>query len=75
MKGSLTFALFGGRTDEESMCRVKLDDDHQAFDSLVKRWEDPIRNLCARMLGDAHRGEDLKQDTFLRVLIIRERTG
>jgi RNA polymerase sigma-70 factor, ECF subfamily len=67
MKGSLTFALFGSRTDEESMCRVKLEDDHQEFDRLVKRWEEPIRKLCARMLGDAHRGEDLKQDTFLRL--------
>jgi len=49
------------------MWRVKLYDDHQAFDRLVKRWEEPIRRLCARMLGDAHRGEDLKQETFLRL--------
>src|SRR5258708_29073616 len=67
MKGALTFALFGSRTDEEAMCRVKLEDDHQEFDRLVKRWEEPIRKLCARMLGDTHRGEDLKQDTFLRL--------
>ena len=49
------------------MCRVKLYDDHQDFDRLVKRWEEPIRRLCARMVGDPHRGEDLKQDTFLRL--------
>jgi len=67
MKGILTFPRFGQRTDEEAMWRVKLHDDHEDFDRLVRRWEEPIRNLCARMLGDPHRGEDLKQDTFLRL--------
>jgi RNA polymerase sigma-70 factor (ECF subfamily) len=67
MKGILTFPFLGGWTDEEAMCRVKLYDDHQAFDQLIKRWEDPIRRLCSRMVGDTHRGEDLKQDTFLRL--------
>jgi len=67
MKGIFTFSLLGPHTDEEAMWRVKLYDDHQAFDRLVKRWEEPIRKLCTRMLGDPHRGEDLKQDTFMRV--------
>jgi RNA polymerase sigma-70 factor (ECF subfamily) len=49
------------------MWRVKTHDDHQEFARLVKRWEEPIRRLCIRMTGDAHRGEDLKQDTFLRL--------
>ena len=49
------------------MCRVKLYDDDHEFDRLVRRWETPIRRLCTRMLGDPHRGEDLKQDTFLRL--------
>jgi len=49
------------------MWRVKIYDDHEDFDRLVKRWEEPIRRLCSRMVGDPHRGEDLKQDTFLRV--------
>ncbi len=49
------------------MCRVKRHDDHCEFARLMKRWEEPIRRLCTRMLGDAHRGEDLKQDTFLRL--------
>jgi RNA polymerase sigma-70 factor, ECF subfamily len=55
------------RTDEEAMWRVKMRADHQEFARLVRRWEGPIRRLCARMLGDAHRGEDLKQDVFLRL--------
>ena len=49
------------------MWRVKMHDDHQDFARLVKRWEEPIRRLCTRMTGDPHRGEDLKQDTFLRL--------
>lgn len=67
MKGILTFSLLSARTDEEAMWRVKLYDDHQDFDRLVKRWEEPIRRLCTRMIGDPHRGEDLKQETFLRL--------
>jgi len=55
------------RTDEEAMCRVKSHDDHGEFDRLVARWEQPIRRLCARMSGDVHRGEDLKQETFVRL--------
>jgi len=67
MKGILTLPFLGAKTDEEAMCQVKLHDDHHEFDRLVKRWEQPIRRLCSRMVGDSHRGEDLKQDTFLRL--------
>lgn len=49
------------------MWRVKTRDDHNEFARLVRRWEEPIRRLCARMTGDPHRGEDLKQDAFLRL--------
>jgi RNA polymerase sigma-70 factor (ECF subfamily) len=55
------------RTDEEAMLRVKTHDDHREFARLVERWEAPIRRLCARMLGDLHRAEDIKQETFLRL--------
>jgi len=67
MKGILAFPFLESRSDEEAMWRVKLYDDHQDFDCLVKRWQEPIRRLCTRMTGDAHRGEDLKQEAFLRV--------
>jgi len=55
------------RTDEQAMWRVKMDDDAEAFADLVARWEKPIQRLCARMLGDIHRGEDLTQEAFARV--------
>jgi RNA polymerase sigma-70 factor, ECF subfamily len=54
-------------TDEQAMWRVQMQDDHGAFAELVRRWEEPIRHLCARMTGDEHRGEDLAQETFVRV--------
>lgn len=54
-------------TDEQAMWRVQTQDDHRAFARLVDRWEQPIRRLCARMTGDVHRAEDLKQEVFARV--------
>ncbi len=49
------------------MWRVRIHTDHQEFAGLVRRWQEPIRRLCARMTGDPQRGEDLKQDTFMRL--------
>ena len=49
------------------MCRVRQYDDHLEFARLLKRWEEPIRRLCSRMIGDPDRGDDLKQDIFLRL--------
>jgi len=60
-------SLLFSTTDEQAMWRVKTEDDHRAFAQLVARWEEPIRRLCARMTGDPHRGEDLKQEAFARV--------
>src|SRR2546430_10416809 len=59
-------ALFS-MTDEQAIWRVQTQDDHHAFAQLVERWEEPIRRLCARMTGDPHRAEDLKQEAFARV--------
>ena len=53
-------------SDEQAMWRVQTQDDHRAFGLLVQRWEGPIHDLCTRMTGDAHRAEDLKQETFGR---------
>src|SRR5208337_1167889 len=67
MKGIYSLSLLCSRTDEDAMWRVKMHDDHEQFARLVRRWEQPIRRLCTRMTGDAGRGEDLKQETFLRL--------
>ena len=70
-KRSLIWSLFG-LTDEQAMWRVQTQDDPQAFGQLVERWEEPILRLCTRMTGDAHRGEDLKQEAFARVFVGRK---
>lgn len=59
-------------TDEQAMWRVKMDDDPQAFARLVQRWQGPIQRLCIKMLGDAHRAEDLTQEAFARVFARRK---
>ena len=64
-KKNILAALFS-MTDEQAMWRVHTADDYEAFARLVERWDGPIRELCRRMLGDAHRGEDLKQEAFAR---------
>ena len=65
------FSLFS-ISDEQAIWRVQMQDDAEAFAMLVKRWEGPIQNLCTRMLGDAHRGEDLAQEAFARVFAKRK---
>ena len=67
-KGLLsTLSALFSVTDEQAMWRVQTQDDHRAFALLVERWEQPIRRLCARITGDPHRAEDLKQETFVRL--------
>jgi RNA polymerase sigma-70 factor (ECF subfamily) len=58
--------------DEQAMWQVRMHDDARAFAQLVRRWERPIQRLCARMLGDSHRGEDLAQEVFARLFAKRK---
>jgi RNA polymerase sigma-70 factor (ECF subfamily) len=60
-------------SDEEAMGRVQTLADPAAFARLVERWEQPIQRLCARMTGDYHLGQDLKQEAFARVFAGRNR--
>lgn len=59
-------SLFGP-SDEQIMWRVKMEDDVDAFDRLVAKWQAPLEQLCTRLTGDAHRAEDLVQVAFSRV--------
>jgi len=74
MKESIfaTVASLFSMTDEQAMWRVRMTDDPHAFAQLVRRWEAPIQRLCCRMLGDAHKGQDLTQDAFSRVYAKRK---
>jgi RNA polymerase sigma-70 factor (ECF subfamily) len=68
--GKLITSLFVA-SDEQTMWRVKMHDDPQAFARLVTRWEKPIQRLCARMTGDPDRAQDLTQTAFARVFARR----
>jgi len=70
-KLSLLLPLFSV-TDEQAMWRVQTTDDNAAFGHLVQRWEQPILRLCARMTGNLHQAEDLKQETFTRIFVRRK---
>lgn len=59
-------------TDEQAMWRVQMQDDTEAFALLVRRWEQPIQRLCARMTGDVHRAEDLAQEAFAKLFMRRK---
>jgi len=41
--------------------------DLEAFESLVKRYQCPLLNFIARVLGDRAMAEDLTQEVFLRI--------
>jgi RNA polymerase sigma-70 factor (ECF subfamily) len=58
-------------SDEQAMWRVQNQDDHSAFTLLVERWEDRIRQLCFRVVGNAHSAEDLTQEAFVRLFAKR----
>jgi RNA polymerase sigma-70 factor (ECF subfamily) len=58
-------------SDEQAMARLQTRNDHHAFAQLVRRWEQPIVRLCAKMTGDSWRAEDLKQEAFARVFTKR----
>ena|SRR5579862_7988474 len=54
------------------MWQVQTNDDPGAFAWLVKRWEKPIKHLCAQMTGDVHLAEDLCQEAFTKVFTRRK---
>ncbi|MBI2924188.1 MAG: sigma-70 family RNA polymerase sigma factor [Verrucomicrobia bacterium] len=68
---SIAHGLFAA-SDEQLMWRVRMQDDPEAFAQLTGRWQGKIRDLCARMTGDLHRGEDLAQEAFVRVFAKRK---
>jgi RNA polymerase sigma-70 factor, ECF subfamily len=66
------FQSWFGMSDEQAMWRVQMHDDAHAFASLLERWEEPIRHLGIRMLGDEHKAEDVTQEAFARIYTRRK---
>jgi len=54
-------------SDEEAMVRVQESNDSKAFSMLHNRWQPKIERFCRWQLGDAHRGEDVAQEVFMRL--------
>ncbi len=51
--------------ESEWLIRAQNGDD-EAFTELVTTYQNPVYNLCYRMLGDAQEAEDAAQETFWR---------
>jgi RNA polymerase sigma-70 factor (ECF subfamily) len=56
-----------GPSDEELMLALR-DGELAAFDALFRRHYETVRTLCARITATPSLGDDLAQETFLRVL-------
>lgn len=41
--------------------------DHEAFERIVKRYQNPLFNFIHKYLGDRYAAEDLTQEAFLRI--------
>lgn len=54
-------------TDEELVARFRAGRDPEAFETLVRRYEQELFGYLRRYLGNAELAEDVFQETFLRV--------
>jgi len=52
--------------DESDLLVLAQDGNDEAFTRLVERYQNPVFNLCYRMLGDALEAEDAAQESFWR---------
>jgi RNA polymerase sigma-70 factor, ECF subfamily len=51
---------------EPQMLQLALQGDEGAFSQVVETYQNPVYNLCYRMLGDGIEAEDAAQETFWR---------
>jgi len=57
-----------GMTSDEDLFRAWRQGRGEALEILVGRYHAPLLAHLARLMGDAHLGEDLTQETFLRLV-------
>jgi RNA polymerase sigma-70 factor (ECF subfamily) len=60
------------RTDDQLM-RLAAAGMLDAFNELVRRYQDRVRRYCARMLGSTPQGDDVAQELFLEIWRTRAR--
>ena len=56
-----------GELSDSDVVQASLDGDPRAFDDLVRRYDQRLLNFVYRTIGDRERGQDLVQETFVRV--------
>jgi len=59
-------------SDEDLMLRVQQGGDHDAFSELFRRYRARITSYVCRLVGEVAEGENLAQETFLRLLEKRD---
>ena len=52
---------------DSQVVQASLDGDSRAFGDLVRRYDGRLLNFVYRTIGDRERGQDLVQETFVRV--------
>jgi len=53
--------------NDSQVVEASLDGDARAFGDLVRRYDERLLNFVYRTIGDRERGQDLVQETFVRV--------
>ena len=56
-----------GEMTDSVVVQASLDGDPRAFGELVRRYDRRLLNFVYRTIGDRERGQDLVQETFVRV--------
>ena len=56
-----------GQLGDSDVVRAFLAGDERAFGELVQRYDGRLLNFVYRTVGDRERGQDLVQETFVRV--------
>ena len=56
-----------GELSDSDVVQASLDGDSRAFGELVRRYDQRLLNFVYRTIGDRERGQDLVQETFVRV--------
>ncbi len=56
-----------GELGDSDVVQASLDGDERAFGELVGRYDQRLLNFVYRTIGDRERGQDLVQETFVRV--------
>jgi RNA polymerase sigma-70 factor, ECF subfamily len=55
----------------EEILRAAFNGESDAFEQVVKRYEQPVYHLCVRFLGVGAEAEDIAQETFIKAFVKR----